>query len=80
MLISRDTALLKSLVIILAFCLRDVEMQAEALLIYTNGKTQRTWISALCAGQLLEAIACRHSKVQYRVQQGFDAWDTVSPA
>lgn len=43
-------------------------------------KTQRTWISALCAGQLLEAIACRHSKVQYRVQQGFDAWDTVSPA
>lgn len=38
------------------------------------------WISALCAGQLLEAIACRHSKVQHRVQQGFDAWDTVSPA
>lgn len=62
----------------MAFCLRDVEMQAEALLIYTNENHKE--ISALCAGQLLEAIACRHSKVQYRVQQGFDAWDTVSPA
>lgn len=49
-------------------------------------KTQRTLkinldFSSVCrSAQLLEAIACRHSKVQYRVQQGFDAWDTVSPA
>lgn len=49
-------------------------------------KTQRTLkinldFSSVCrSAQPLEAIACRHSKVQYRVQQGFDAWDTVSPA